>query len=83
MFNRFWHSTAAYALAQVVSDNPNESKLPPSGDSIYRWPADLLKPDIVILLTVHEHIRIQRQSGRQNITTQEKLLKSDVTFREK
>lgn len=80
---RYWHSTAAYAIAQAVQDYPNKYKMPPSGDEIYSWPDDLFKPDVVILLEVSEEVRLERHSRRKTYTTQEELLKSSNDFRQK
>jgi thymidylate kinase len=58
--------------------------LPHAQDDIYKWPSDLLKPDIVLLLNVSEEIRLERHSRRNaaSITSQEKLLKDDIKFRQ-
>jgi len=82
--DRFWHSTTAYALAQEVANDPNKLSLPQVEDDIYKWPSDLLKPDIVILLNVSEEVRLERHSRRhpESVTLQEKLLKDDTKFRE-
>ncbi|KAJ8918426.1 hypothetical protein NQ315_008123 [Exocentrus adspersus] len=82
VMDRFWHSTAAYAIAQAVQDEPNKYKMPPKGHEIYRWPNDLLKPDISILLEVSEAARLERHSRRETYTPQEDLLKSSEDFRQ-
>nr|CAH7759824.1 unnamed protein product [Callosobruchus chinensis] len=81
LMDRYWHSTASYAIAQYVQDHP-EHPMPGEGDPIYKWPEDLFKPDIVIFLDVSEEVRKQRQSRRKNITVQENLLNSDLKFRQ-
>ncbi|KAG5874100.1 hypothetical protein JTB14_005896 [Gonioctena quinquepunctata] len=81
VMDRFWHSTAAYAMAQSVQDNEETDNMPPEGNKIYNWPEDLFKPDIVLLLNVSEEVRTQRQSRRTNVTTQEELLNSSTEFR--
>ncbi|CAH2004342.1 unnamed protein product [Acanthoscelides obtectus] len=81
LMDRYWHSTAAYAIAQYVQDHP-EYPMPAEGDPIYKWPEDLFKPDIVIFLNVSEEVRKQRQSRRTNITVQEDMLNSDLKFRQ-
>nr|XP_023019727.1 UMP-CMP kinase 2, mitochondrial-like [Leptinotarsa decemlineata] len=81
VMDRFWHSTAAYAIAQSIQDKGDMYVLPAKGDKIYCWPEDLFKPDIVLLLNVSEEVRLQRQSRRTNVTTQEELLNSCSEFR--
>ncbi|RZB39283.1 UMP-CMP kinase 2, mitochondrial-like [Asbolus verrucosus] len=83
VMDRYWHSTAAYAIAQATHDFPGEVDIPPEGDSFYHWPSDLLKPDSVIFLNVSEGVRIQRLSRRTISTNQEELLKSSSNFRDK
>lgn len=84
VMDRFWHSTTAYGMSQMVADNPDKFKLPTLEDTIYEWPVDLLKPDIVLLLTVSEQVRRERHSRRsaELVTSQEKLLNSDSKFRQ-
>lgn len=81
--DRYWHSTAAYALAQAVYDSPADVEMPPQGDSFYKWPEDLLKPTLVIFLDVEENVRLQRLSRRKISTRQEDLLISSRQFRDK
>lgn len=83
VMDRFWHSTAAYAIAQAVQDYPDKYKIPLPGDNIFCWPEDLLKPDIVIFLDVSEAVRKERQSRRRNVTMQEGLLNNFEEFRKK
>ncbi|XP_025829477.1 UMP-CMP kinase 2, mitochondrial-like isoform X2 [Agrilus planipennis] len=83
MIPRFWHSSAAYALAQAVQNDPENCTLPSNGDVIYRWPEDILKPNISLLLNVDEHERIKRHNKRNTTNTaEEKLLKNDGQFRQ-
>ena len=55
---RFWHSSAAYAIASEVGCG-DSTNLPPVGHEIYKWPQDLLEPDVsgkclsLKLLTIH------------------------------
>lgn len=77
---RFWHSTAAYAFAQYVSDNPDK-EIPAEGDKIYNWPEDLLKPDVIAYLCVNEQKRLERIRGRPELTDQEHLLQNKQKFR--
>ncbi|XP_057664416.1 UMP-CMP kinase 2, mitochondrial-like [Diorhabda carinulata] len=80
VMDRYWHSTAAFGIAQAVNDNPDFS-MPPQGDKMYCWPEDLFKPDIVIFLDVDENVRLQRISRRKEFTPQEDLLSSSEEFR--
>jgi len=43
--DRFWHSTAAYAISTDVK-NGDQSNLPPRGHWVWSWPQDLMKPDV-------------------------------------
>lgn len=82
--DRYWHSTAAYALAQSIADSGNHMPLPDKSDSYYEWPEDMLKPDVVIFLEVAEHLRQERHERRNTTNTkQEQLLKNDNEFRKK
>ena len=54
---RFWHSSAAYAIASEVGCG-DSTHLPPVGHEIYKWPQDLLKPDVSgkvinIMVSIH------------------------------
>lgn len=81
VMDRFWHSTAAYGMANELISNSG-LKLPNEDDDIYFWPKDLLKPDLVIYLTVSEEIRLQRLSRRHKFTPEEDELKKNAKFRE-
>ncbi|VEN44631.1 unnamed protein product [Callosobruchus maculatus] len=81
LLDRYWHSTAAYAIGEYAKDHP-EYPMPAKGDPIYKWPEDLFKPDIVIFLDVSEEVRKERQSRRKNVTAQENMLNSDLKFRQ-
>ncbi|GLV38635.1 hypothetical protein CBL_05634 [Carabus blaptoides fortunei] len=80
VLDRFWHSTAAYALAQYVCDHPGK-EIPAEGDSIYKWPDDLMKPNVTAYLCVSEVQRLQRIKGRPELTSQEHLLENEQKFR--
>jgi UMP-CMP kinase 2 len=82
VMDRYWHSTAAFAIAQAVHDFPQDVDMPPEGDKFYEWPQDLLKPNAVLFLHVTEDVRLQRLSRRTVSTSQEKLLKSTTQFRD-
>ncbi|XP_008577712.1 PREDICTED: UMP-CMP kinase 2, mitochondrial, partial [Galeopterus variegatus] len=80
--DRYWHSTATYAIATEVSGGLQH--LPPAHHSVYQWPKDLLKPDLVLLLTVSPKEREQRLEGRgMEKTREEAELEANSIFREK
>lgn len=80
VLDRFWHSTAAYALAGQVDD---VADLPATGDQIYQWPKDLKPyPDKVFFLQVTEAVRMERISRRQTEHTEEEnRLAKEANFR--
>ncbi|XP_073529073.1 UMP-CMP kinase 2, mitochondrial [Phyllobates terribilis] len=80
--DRFWHSTAAYAIATEVGGAI--CNLPDPHHDVYHWPQDLLQPDLVILLTVcdEERIRRIRKRGLEE-TKEEKELEDNSMFRQK
>ena len=78
MLYRFWHSTSAYSIAEECPE------IPAGGHSVYRWPGDLLKPSLVILLVVSEQQRLERIAGRQlKVTNEETQLAEDARKRER
>ncbi|XP_007522318.2 UMP-CMP kinase 2, mitochondrial isoform X1 [Erinaceus europaeus] len=80
--DRYWHSTATYAIATEVSGSVQH--LPPVHHPIYQWPQDLLKPDLVLLLTVNPEERMQRLAGRgMEKTKEEAELETNSVFRQK
>ncbi|XP_072794356.1 UMP-CMP kinase 2, mitochondrial [Vicugna pacos] len=80
--DRYWHSTATYAIATEVSGGLQH--LPPAHHPIYQWPRDLLKPDLVLLLTVSPEERMQRLEGRGMERTREEVeLETNNVFRQK
>ncbi|XP_058935129.1 UMP-CMP kinase 2, mitochondrial isoform X1 [Kogia breviceps] len=80
--DRYWHSTATYAIATEVSGGLQH--LPPAHHPIYQWPRDLLKPDLVLLLTVSPEERMQRIEGRgMERTKEEAELEASSIFRQK
>jgi len=75
---RFWHSTTAYAVAEECPEVPR------TGHDVYRWPADLTKPSLVILLVVSEDERRRRIAGRPlRLTDEETQLAEDAEKRER
>lgn len=80
--DRYWHSTATYAIATEVTGGLQH--LPPVHHSIYQWPRDLLKPDLVLLLTVSPEERMRRIQGRgMERTREETELEANSIFRQK
>ncbi|XP_057622745.1 UMP-CMP kinase 2, mitochondrial [Chionomys nivalis] len=80
--DRYWHSTATYAIATEVSGGPQY--LPPAHHPVYQWPGDLLKPDLVLLLTVNPEERVKRLEGRGLQKTKEEAeLEANNVFRQK
>ncbi|CAL8287061.1 unnamed protein product [Lota lota] len=78
--DRYWHSTAAYAIATAVSGPV--SNLPPEGSHLYRWPDDLLQPSLVVLLTLDPPERKRRLEARgQDQTNEEQELDHNHLFR--
>lgn len=71
--SRFWHSTAAYAIATAVGGPV--SNLPEEGSEVYRWPSDLLQPTLVVLLTLdpEERKRRLRDRGLAKTVEEQKL----------
>lgn len=70
--DRFWNSTAAYAIAADVSVGGPEC-LPPVGHWVYSWPSDLLKADAVFLLTISDAERRRRLLQRGTVKTDEEI----------
>ncbi|XP_062429095.1 UMP-CMP kinase 2, mitochondrial [Rhea pennata] len=80
--DRYWHSTAAYAIATEI--NGKVEDLPPAHHEVYQWPEDLLKPDLVLLLTLSPEERIRRLQGRGLEKTKEEAeLETNSLFRQK
>ncbi|XP_054422631.1 UMP-CMP kinase 2, mitochondrial [Pteronotus mesoamericanus] len=80
--DRYWHSTATYAIATEVSGAVQH--LPPAHHPIYQWPRDLLKPNLVLLLTVSPEERRKRIQGRGLERTREETeLEDNNVFRQK
>ena len=80
IMDRFWHSTAAYGIANETST----SDIPPRQHWVYQWPSDLLKPNLVLFLTVTEQVRKQRLSAREGEKTfEEQHLDKDRMFRQR
>ena len=58
--------------------------MPAVGHPVYTWPEDLLKPTVILFLTVSEDIRKQRIEGRDEVKTfEEKRLDNDKLFRQR
>ncbi|KAG9465401.1 hypothetical protein GDO78_018398 [Eleutherodactylus coqui] len=80
--DRFWHSTAAYTIATEMGGGIHN--LPDHHHDVYQWPEDLLRPDLVILLTVSDEERIHRirKRGLQE-TKEERELEANSMFRQR
>ncbi|XP_046371058.2 uncharacterized protein LOC124145357 [Haliotis rufescens] len=80
IMDRFWHSTAAYGIANETS----LSDQPPPGHITYNWPCDLLRPTVVLFLNVTEDVRKQRMNFREAaMTYEEQRLDTDALFRQR
>ncbi|KAM5142496.1 UMP-CMP kinase 2, mitochondrial [Callospermophilus lateralis] len=80
--DRFWHSTATYGIATELSGGLQH--LPPAHHPVYQWPGDLLKPDLVLLLTMSPEERAQRLRDRGLEQTREEAeLEANSVFRQK
>ncbi|XP_005018632.2 UMP-CMP kinase 2, mitochondrial [Anas platyrhynchos] len=80
--DRYWHSTAAYTIATEI--NGNVQNLPPVQDGVYQWPEDLLKPDLVLLLTVSPEERARRLEHRGLERTKEEAeMEANSLFRQR
>jgi len=79
VLDRYWHSTAAYAIAHELT-NLDKCDITRSD---YNWPGDLLKPDMVIFLVVSEEVRRYRHAYRNTTNTkEEQLLATNGIFRQ-
>ena len=75
VMDRYWTSTVAFAALDNDSDLDQEWQ--------GRYPPELRKPDIVILLTVDEENRSKRMQERgEPVTTEEHNLAADAARRE-
>lgn len=75
VMDRYWTSTVAFAALDNDSDLDQEWQ--------GRYPPELRKPDIVILLTVDEENRSKRMQDRgEPVTTEEHNLAADAARRE-
>lgn len=70
--DRWWCSTCAMALANQLT----RATLPPEGDAVYQWPADLPRPDAGFFLHVDEAIRVARIRKRAPEDAEEQRLSS-------
>jgi len=81
VLDRYWPSTIAYGIARSIKSNPEENKVPPYGDEIYKWPSDLLKPDIILFISIRESVRVRRYLARNTTTNEEVSIKKDKNHR--
>jgi UMP-CMP kinase 2 len=76
IIDRYWTSTVSYAVG-AGEDKQTMSFLG-------KYPDDIIKPDLVIVLTVNEAVRLTRIRKRQDIdSVEESRLASDTVFRER
>ena len=78
-FYRFWHSTAAYAIAKETDAGVLEY-LPTKDHSIYTWPNDLIFPSAVVFLKTSENNREHRVTDRESLTEEEQNLNENKRF---
>ncbi|RJU93928.1 MAG: hypothetical protein DWC03_03840 [Candidatus Poseidoniales archaeon] len=64
ILDRYWPSTASFAVLDAHQ---------PLWEPIGVWPQGLVKPDIMILLTVNEENRIKRMASRGLAMTEEEI----------
>ncbi|KAL0969354.1 hypothetical protein UPYG_G00226000 [Umbra pygmaea] len=80
--DRYWHSTAAYAIATAVGGTVGN--LPQAGSPVYVWPGDLQRPSLVLLLHLSPQERLRRLQVRgQEKTKEEEELEANNLFRQK
>lgn len=78
----YWHSTAAYAIATAVGGKLGN--LPQAGSEVYGWPGDLLRPSLVLMLSLSSQERMRRLQVRgQDKTMEEEELEANHLFRQK
>ncbi|KAK7194877.1 UMP-CMP kinase, mitochondrial [Novymonas esmeraldas] len=75
--DRWWCSTCAMALANSC----RYDALPPAGDVVYRWPEDLPSPDVGVLLSVDEAVRVARVRKRAPEDAEERRLSAQAEMR--
>ncbi|POI30438.1 hypothetical protein CIB84_005812 [Bambusicola thoracicus] len=70
--------------ATATETDGNIQNLPPDHDAVYKWPEDLLKPDLVLLLTVSPEERARRLEARGLEKTKEEAeLEANSLFRQR
>lgn len=69
--DRSWQSITAYSLAKTYCRN--RTKLPLRNSSIYYWPDDLLKPDIVFFLHITRRSLILRNRDTMGTEKQSRV----------
>jgi len=78
--DRYYASTKAYIQGKQI-----DVDLPSLGDPFFTWPEDLVRPDIMFLLTVNEEERLRRRAGRADVpeTADEALLRQNALISER
>ncbi|RNF13052.1 UMP-CMP kinase 2, mitochondrial [Trypanosoma conorhini] len=77
LFDRWWCSTCAMALANRCT----LATLPAAGDAVYRWPQDLPRFQLGVLLHVDERIRQARIRQRAPEDAEERRLSAQQEMR--
>lgn len=63
----YWMDQCAYSIIKYYDE------LPPSNDTAYEWPSDLLKPDIVFYLNLPEVAMYRTETNFYKIRLVDKL----------
>lgn len=78
LFDRWWGSTCSMALGMKAGTSAN---LPAADSDIYRWPLDLPRPTLGIVLDVDENIRSKRAQLRGDMKSEEHALAAKEDLR--
>jgi thymidylate kinase len=63
--DRWYHSTCAYSIGWKNTVGTPEQSVDMLDDSLFGWPADLQRPELVILLRVNDAVRKERVRMRR------------------
>lgn len=69
VMDRYYASTKAYILGKTRAHSIQD--LPQAGSTAYAWPAELPKPDFMIVLTLNERERLSRREARTAVAETE------------
>ncbi|XP_054277883.1 UMP-CMP kinase 2, mitochondrial-like [Macrosteles quadrilineatus] len=70
VINGYWMDQAAYAISKANSN----ATLPPSGDPVYKFPEDLLKPDLVFYTYFPDNLHYPQATTRNPNSWKPKML---------